>query len=361
MRLSSICFSLLFLSGLAFSNQASAEHKIGVILPLSGPLAEYGTAELHGIEMAQADNPKLFSKLKFIFEDSQYDPKTALTAYNKLRSQDAVSLIYDWGAATGLALAPVAESQKFPLISMSIDPSAARGKSYVIRFGNYAEQYIQKIVPYLRSRNFKTVGIVKVELAYTNSMADELERQFSSTGEQVKLLGSVNPGDTDFKTIVARLKQVPVDVLAVYLMGGQIRQFYRQLSEQGVKLPTIGTDFFESTDEIAAAGGAMEGAVYPHNPVPESFHQKYQAKYGNDSQIAYAVNGYDFAALVGRVLGGMEELPQGQAMIKAFAEVPPQAGLVGDYLFRSNAGGGMFFDFPIALKVIKENRVVEIR
>lgn len=349
-----VCLPVIILS------EASAQIKIGIILPMSGPLAEYGTAELHGIQLAQTDYPELFSNIKFVFEDSQYDPKVAISAFNKLRTVDQVSVIYDWGSATGLALAPVAEGRKFPLLSMSIDPAAAIGRSYVIRFGNYAGQYIEKLVPALRARGFKKIGVIKVELAYTNSMYDEMVRQFAAPGESVQLLNSVNPADTDFKSIVTKLKQTPIDALCVYLMSGQIRQFYRQFADQGLSIPTIGTDFFESTDEIAAAGRAMEGAIYPHNPVPMSFHERYAARFGNDSQIAYAVNGYDFAVLMGRTFGAMENSPSGNQVIESLRKLPAQEGLVGTYRFREGPKFGMFFDFPIVVKTIREGRVVEL-
>jgi len=45
--------------------------RLGVSCPLSGVLAEYGTAVRNGIELARRENPQRFSAVEIVFEDSQ--------------------------------------------------------------------------------------------------------------------------------------------------------------------------------------------------------------------------------------------------------------------------------------------------
>ena len=137
-------FSTLFLlhTGIVFAQTARSEKfKVGVIAPLSGPLAEYGLAAKNGIEMAKNKNPENFKNIEFIYEDSQWVPKMALSAFDKLRSVDKVSIVLNWGNPTTEALAPVAELSKTPLIGMTLDPKVGKGKKYVVRSTNASDEF----------------------------------------------------------------------------------------------------------------------------------------------------------------------------------------------------------------------------
>ncbi len=64
---------------------ATAQHqavKFGISAPLSGVLAEYGAAVRNGVILAIADNPETLNPkaIEIIYEDSQWDPKTAIAA-----------------------------------------------------------------------------------------------------------------------------------------------------------------------------------------------------------------------------------------------------------------------------------------
>ncbi len=192
-------------------------------------------------------------------------------------------------------------------------------------------------------------------------MVRELTAQMSQPGEEVRVLASVNPGDSDFKTIVAKLRREKFDALGVYLMSGQVGEFFRLLKQQQLTPPTFGTDFFESIDEIKTAEGAMNGTVYPHNPVPTDFYTRYLATYKNDSQVAYAINGYDFATLIGREFNDSGTKLSGDEILTKLESTPPQNGQVGPYEFKNDPQHGKYFDFPIVLKTIINNKVEELK
>lgn len=90
--------------------------RAGVIVPLSGPVAEYGTAISNGIALAQETRPEVFSKCEFTVEDSAYKTTQALSALQKLQTTNKVNLVYVFGGPMGEALAPLAESKRMPLI-----------------------------------------------------------------------------------------------------------------------------------------------------------------------------------------------------------------------------------------------------
>ena len=355
--LRSIPVLLLIFSNLAFAD-SKLTYKIGITSPLSGPLVEYGVAVQNGINLALQEEPEDFSHIKFIFEDSRYDGKHVITVFNKLRTINHVDLIYDWGAATAHALAPLAEANKFPLIAMAIDPSSTLGKKYTIRFANYSEQYIKVLLKYFRDNNIKKIGIIRTELAYLNSMLDALQANLKED-ETVEVIDIYNPGSNDFRSSISKIKKTKYDAVGVYLMSGQISSFYRQSKELKLSVMTFGTDFFESKQEIESSQSAIQGAIYPNNDVTIDFRNIYMKKYTNDTHIGFAANAYEFAQLVSEILP-RDHKPSSTELLNIFSKVKDKNGALGRYSYTEDDKGGRYFDFPIVLKRILNGKILAV-
>lgn len=96
-------------------NTLSDRIKLGVIVPLTGPLAFFGQDFVRTFNLTVEDQPDLKKYVDIIWEDSAYDSKKAVAAFNKLSTIDKVDLIYSFGGPMLNALAPLAERQKIPL------------------------------------------------------------------------------------------------------------------------------------------------------------------------------------------------------------------------------------------------------
>lgn len=352
-RCKKLLLLLVLLLSMAF--RANAEVKIGVSAPMSGDLAEYGTAVRQGIELAIAEEPSAFSKINFIFEDNMYEAAKAVSAFRKLQTLDRVDLIYNWGEATLHAIAPIAEQTKMPLLAMSLDPQPAIGKKYIIRSINYAEQYTIKLLQYLRFNNLKKIALVKTEDVFFNAMLDGLKKNLRKE-ESLDVIANFNPAELDFKASIALLRTKKFDVLGVYLQSGQVSVFYRQLTTLGLKTESFGTDVFESKTEIQKAQGQMEGAFYPNGLVPENFAKLYLQKYKNDNQIAYAYNAFVFAKLSGLLLKDIDRQLTPEETIRLYSNPPDNLG----FRFQENNSGGKFYEFPLVIKKIVGDSFVEI-
>ena len=80
--------------------------------------------------------------------------------------------------------------------------------------------------------------------------------------------------------------------MGIFLLSGQVAQLYRELERTGYSGLSFGTDVFESTTEIKAAGPLMQGTIFANIKVPEHFSTLYLSQYGEESQLAFAYNGY---------------------------------------------------------------------
>jgi ABC-type branched-subunit amino acid transport system substrate-binding protein len=356
-KITSTFLLLIFLINIAHAEDTLKHRvtRIGVSVPLTGDLVEYGSAVKNGIELAKLESPESFKGLSFVYEDNQYEASKAVTAFNKLKNFDKVDLIFNWGEPTLGAIAPIAEQQKFPVLAMSLDQKPAEGNEFVLLTINYAEQYAQKLTQYLRSKGLKRIGILQTEDPFLNSMVDGIRLNLKD-GESVEVFATFKPGDADFKTQIARLKHASFDVIGVYLFSGQVSTFFRQASSMKFKTHFFGTDFFESRTEITQSNGGMEGAVYPNLKIPEEFSRKYLEKHGNDAQVAYAYNAYEFARTSALVFPEPITPLSSEAIIPRYLKVTRK----DIFTMEKTPEGANYFNYPLVMRMVKGNGFVDV-
>src|SRR6266542_3695189 len=95
--------------------------KVGVIQPLSGPMATSGNYVRMGAEIARdwvnARGGILGRPIALLIEDNKSDPKEAATATEKLIVRDKVPVIMGaWGSSMTLAAMPKLEEYGVPMV-----------------------------------------------------------------------------------------------------------------------------------------------------------------------------------------------------------------------------------------------------
>lgn len=320
--------------------------KIGVIAPLTGPLAEYGEAFKNGITVAQEKNPN--SKLTFVFEDSSEDPKKAISSFYKLRDQDKVNLIFNWGAASSQAIAPLVNDSNIVFLSNSSEPEVTKPSKYIVRTAYRAEDYASTMWNYFRTKGYKNIGVVKLDIVFFNELLQNLEKQ-ARPDEKVTVVDNyLSFGDRDFKTSILKIKssKTKIDALGVFLVQGQVSQFYNQANTYGLSMPTFGTDVFESQSELTNAGKLMNGATYALNDFSTKFKEDYKQRFGNIGQISYAANSYDVVSF----LMSKVDFKNKDTIMSSLKE-GDYSGVAGNYQYK-NPTDDRSFSAPVVLKTI---------
>lgn len=86
--------------------------KVGVILPLSGDAAAYGTSLKKGLDVSIGNG------IELVYEDSKGEPKTAVSSINKLINVDKVDIVIgDMFTNTTLAINPIANKNNILLLT----------------------------------------------------------------------------------------------------------------------------------------------------------------------------------------------------------------------------------------------------
>lgn len=332
--------------------------KVGLILPLTGPLAEYGHAFQNGIALARQEHPSVDRNCAFVTEDSRYDPKSAVASFQKLASS-GINIVYNWGGAPSDALAPLADRHDVALFVWSADPGVAEGRKLVVRFANSGADYGQVLADYLIQKGYKSVGIVKTENQYIEAILNGFKG--AAAGRlMISDVDSFQPNELEFRQSITKLKARSYDALGVFLISGQVAHFVKQAKAQHLAAPLFGTDFFESMTEVEQSHGGMVGAVFANNEVRAVFAEKYRSTYGNDLQINHAANGYDFAEFLCEKLAPRLNDRSATGVVQATRMSTEFEGQQGAAVFTTSPGGDKYFKFPVVMREVTAERIVSV-
>lgn len=264
-----------------------------------------------------------------------------------------------WGNPIAEAVAPLAEKYHVPMLAMALSPEVSKNKRYVIRSGNHSALFANCLAEHIRATGYSRIGVVLTENSYLIGMYAELQR---ALGSEVTLdvIARYDASENDFRSAISKLKIRDYDAIAVFLMSGQVSQFYRQYAEQKLSLPTLGTDFFESATEIRFAGAAIQGAVYAHLGASPAFYEEYVSLFNDDLQLAYAGNGYDMAKIIAQALLAAGPTTDADRLIATLRSSSDYHGVLGIAHYRETEEGGAYFELPIELKRVTGTSFVTI-
>ncbi len=358
LKLFLVIAAFLFIPSTAFCQPSSdTPLDVGIIVPLTGPLAEYGQAFKNGINLAKVDHKAVSNNCRFILEDSRYESKTAVSSFRKLVNVDETPVVYTWGGAPSESVAAIADSSAASVFVWSADPKVSQGRERVFRFCNSGKDYGTVLLEHLLRREFKKVGIVKTENQYIDAILSGLQK--ASEGKlEVEIIDSFQPSERDFRASITKLKPRPYDALGVFLLSGQVALFSNQLKEQAAMKPLFGTDFFESMTEVKQSNGALVDSVFANNQVQPSFRKSYVKKFGNDLQINHAANGYDFAVFMCEKIKPLLKEQTGAEIARHTQQIKSFAGKQGEARFYTDTKGDKAFPFPVVIRRIEEDKIV---
>jgi branched-chain amino acid transport system substrate-binding protein len=367
-------FLLLAVSQVLLSHSpvCSQTLRIGVIIPLSGGVADLGKTVQNGIELAQSEaDPETRNKFELIYEDSKYDAKDSISAFNKLVGNDKIDILWVWGTTPSIALAPLADRKKIPMIALSGDPEVAGNRTFVIDFTNRLEDVSKVKMEYLRSQGFNNIAIVKSEIQYLESLLEGMTHHKKGS-ENIDVIASIPPDNiSDLNMILGRLKhslkQKKYDALGVFLITGQISTFYTRIPQYNIAIPTFGSDFFGDEDEMKKSGSAAVGAVFATPTVSDEFTDLYLKNFGNTTAVAYAANSYDFINLIYSLFARSKGEHTPEAILEKFESAGPMDGAGGKFYFLKEdpnkfKNPGKRFVYPVTIrKVVEGGKSIVLR
>ncbi|HMT87516.1 MAG TPA: ABC transporter substrate-binding protein [Arachnia sp.] len=323
--------------------------RLGVNYELSGDVATYGLASVAGIEMAVKeinDAGGVDGKtIELIKVDNQSKPEEATSLAERLMSQDGVIAVMGPATSGGFkATIPVANANRVPVVSGSAtaddvtwDGSTVQEFAFRICFNDSFQGTIMARFA-ANNLNAKNAVIVKDNSSdYSKGLAEAFTAEFGAQGGTIVAEESFVAKETDFNTILTRLKGQSFDV--IYLPGyyTEAGLIIKQARELGMDQPVLGADGFDSPTLLELAGPAALNDVYFTNHYSSidrdenvvAFIEAFKEANGAEPS-AFNALGYDLAKFVADAAARASEFT-GDGMQQAMASTKGFVGVTGTF------------------------------
>jgi branched-chain amino acid transport system substrate-binding protein len=334
-------------SGSAGAGAAAGDRiLLGHVASLTGPEATFGDSTDKAIKLAieqvNAAGGVKGKQVALKTYDNQGKPEESAIAATRLVVQDRVSVLLGEVASTrSLAMAPIADANKVPMITPSstnpkVTMDGDRVRPFVFRVcfidpfqGTVMAKFGREQLKLARVAILRDVGN-----DYSMGLADYFLSKFKELGGAIVDDESYKAGDQDFKAQLTAIKTKKPD--AIYVPGyyTDVALIARQARELGIKVPLMGGDGWDSARLYEIGGSAVDGCYFsnhysPEDPSPriQEFVKAYQARYGVVPD-GLAAQGYDAAKVAIDAMSRAKDLG-GEAIRDAIAATKDYPGVTG--------------------------------
>ena len=304
--------------------------KIGLILPMTGPMASSGAQINAAVQLYLERNGTTVAgkRIEVILKDDGAVPDNTKRLAQELIVNDKVAAIAGFGITPGaLSAAPLATQAKVPEIVMVAGSSIVTEKSpYIVRTSFTLAQSSVIMAEWAAKNGIKRV--VSIVSDYAPGVESEISFQqtFTAAGGEVVEAIRVPFQSLDFAPFLQRARDAGPDAVFVFVPSGQgsfAKQFgERGLDKAGIKL--ICTGDVTDDEKLNGMGDVMIGTVSAHDysaAHPSAMNKAYVAafkKANNGLRPNHvSVGGYDGMHLFYEALKKTNGTTDGDALIGA--------------------------------------------
>lgn len=326
------------------AQEAREAFVIGGVLPLSGPYASLGLAMRKGAELAIDEKGTVLGKpIRVMWEDTETKPQISVQKANKLIASGANMLFGDGASIQTMAIMPVVQQRKVPLIVTGSAADAITGanrNAYTFRTSSQIHAETQLVTEFVKKQKMRAIYVVAVDQQQGRAAADTMKINMEKIG--VKILGvDFTPiGNQDYSLVIDKVAKSGADGVLVVTAGADSSTFLKQAGQVnlGAKVKIFGVGF-DDNDALAVGKdivGVNSVARYHFSydtSANRQFVEAYRKKY-NAYPDAMAGNAYDgvkwFLEVVEKTGTWNSE-----AWVKAFEGSSPSASVFGPRQMRA--------------------------
>ncbi|MCX7821868.1 MAG: ABC transporter substrate-binding protein [Syntrophobacterales bacterium] len=314
-------------------------YKIGAIFSVTGVGSFLGEPEkktaLMIVEEVNKKGGINGHPVELIVYDDESDTTKAALAAKRLIKKDMVSVIVGpTRSGESLAVVPIAEEAKIPLISCAasykiVTPVSER--RWIFKTAQSDQHAVEQMYEFMRNKGIRKVGILSDSTGFGASGREELLRYAPHYGIEIVADERYGPKDTDLTAQFTKIRSLKPDAIINWSIGPtQILavQTWRNLGMTDI--PLFQSHGFGSRKNLEILGQAAEGVLLPISPViigkllPNDHPQKkVTVEYANAYETLYkepvsAFGGYAWDAV--------------QLALSAFKAVGNDPAKIRDYL-----------------------------
>ncbi len=292
----------------AEGSQAVEATNVLAILPLSGTAAEQGHWSKYGLEIAKEELvANGLPSLNLIYEDSSADPRQAISGFNNVLSQQQLQATITWGSGVGIALTPLVNRAKVIQLGIATSSMAYRTENdFTFRVFHTASEEGHFLAKGARENfDYNKVAVFSVNVEYGDQVRTEFLKHL---GAQPQIDEIFNPGTTDFRTQLGKLKGRSLSGLVLISYPSEAGILLKQMEELNIQLPVVASGAIYSLGHFDNLSTEFLkhikiALLKPTNSeLAASFQKRYKKLFGHGNIFAllYAARAYDALMLIGQ-------------------------------------------------------------
>jgi len=317
---SALCFLLilqLFASGCSWSGQKEESIKIGAVYGLSGPTASLGQQYQNGALLAvkeiNKDGGINGKQIKLIIEDSQFDTKLAVSAFQKLTEIDKVKYVSSLGSSIALALKPLAEEKGVLLFSSGANPQITENSRLVLRHSNISSSDARIVAEDLAKHQPKILGLIYLNDDWGVAFNEEFTKQANILLPNTEVTAvSHLPSDTDFRSAITKILGKQPEAVVVASFGAPVGLIIKQLKEMGYNGQIFANNGLVISKDAQQILGKenLKGIYYQtYKDVPADFISLYKSEFRTEPDL-YSIFVYTDMEILANAIKKVGENPE---------------------------------------------------
>lgn len=251
---------------------ASGTIKIGGLFAVTGPASFLGEPEKRTLEMLVAETNARGGingqKLEAVIYDTGGDVTKAVQLATKLiRNDKVVAIIGPSTTGESMALVPIVEKEKVPLISCAAGikiTEPAKDRKWVFKTPANDHVAAEKILNYMAKQGQKSFALLTVTDGYGSSGREQLKALAAQKGVRVVADETYGPKDTDMTPQLTKIRAVRADAIICWGTNPGPAIITKNVKQLGIKTPLYMSHGVASKKYIELAGAdAAEGVMLP--------------------------------------------------------------------------------------------------
>lgn len=333
--------------------------KIGVFQPVTGENGGGGFQEVLGIRYAHSLNKTVdiggeTYAIELVEVDNKSDRTEAVTVASNLVAQKVSAVVGSYGSGVSIAAGPTYEGAKIPAVAPSAtNPQVTLGNDYYFRVC-FLDPFQGEVMANYAYQDGLTKAAVITQLGddYSSGLGNFFLKAFKELGGEIVSEQQFQTGDTDFKAILANVKNANPDVIFAPSSVATAPLLIKQARELGIEAKIMAGDTWENQTIIDNAGADAEGVALStffdendtSSPLAGDFvkgfkefinaNSDYLTKNGGDGVAAVSALGYDAYNVVVEAIKAAQSV-EGEAIKEALKAVNVD-GVTGSISFDEN-------------------------
>jgi branched-chain amino acid transport system substrate-binding protein len=287
---------------------AAGTIKIGALFAVTGPASFLGEPEKKTLELLvknlNAKGGINGMKLEAVIYDTAGDATKAVQLATRLVKDDkVVAIIGPSTTGESMAVIPVAEKERIPLISCSAGIKITEPvKKWVFKTPANDHVAAEKILNYLNKQKQKKIAILTVTDSFGSSGREQLKMLAKQKGFTVVADEVYGPKDTDMTSQLTKIRGIKPDAIICWGTNPGPAVITKNVKQLGIKIPLYMSHGVASKKYIELAGAdAAEGVMLPagrlaiYDALPKNDPQaKLLKEYDQSYKKAYGVEASTF-------------------------------------------------------------------